>query len=317
VLHRRKVDPIAAELTDLTSAITDPWIAYVPGVHRVTVIGPKGGTGKTTAAACLALVFAELRGETVAVLDGNPHTGTLRRRLVPPTRPVPAPLVNLAVDAANGNLRPEWPDLARYSDLVGRLRIFSNHAADPARVERMTGRAWASAVTLVSRAAQIVVCDMGTSVAGDVAVAALDLTDTLVVSTELTQDSLELAVEVISALAGQPMSYRPDPDDYSAIDDGRYASLIAGAVIVVNPSKSDSDPTHLKDLLGWLRAVCLAVIEVPRDTHLSTGAQIETAHLSPAAHIAHLHVAAHVASRFLATAPGHAPSRQGTGDRRR
>src|SRR5690606_39696662 len=52
--------------------------------HRVAVISVKGGVGKTTVAACLGLVFAELRGDRVIALDANPDAGTLSERLTGP-----------------------------------------------------------------------------------------------------------------------------------------------------------------------------------------------------------------------------------------
>lgn len=304
LLRRKKVDPGLAELPALIDAITRPWMAGVPGVHRVTTMGPKGGPGKTTASVCLALTLSELRGEVVAILDGNQHTGSARKRLVPESHPVPLPIVDLAPGAEAGIVRPEWPELARYSDLVGRLHLLSNAAASLTRVESMSGEAWTPVVELVSRAAQIVVSDMGTSIAGPVAVAALDLTDTLVIATEMTQDTLEMTVEIVSALAGQPMSYRPDPDDYSAVDDGRYAELVAGAVVVVSPGKGDRDRSDLADLLDWLNSVCAAVVEIPRDQHFGLGTLIDLSALSTPARLAHLRVAAHVASRFPAGRAG-------------
>ena len=43
--------------------------------------------------------------------------------------------------AATGQLAPEWPVLASYSDLVGRLRVFANTGVDPALVEAHDRRA--------------------------------------------------------------------------------------------------------------------------------------------------------------------------------
>jgi len=296
---RSKTQPVDAEIARLREAVAGPVMARHPGSHHIVVANPKGGTGKTTVAALLGLNLAEHRGEVAAIVDANPHTGTLRRRLVPPTQPAPLPLVDLARAILAGDATPEWPFLARYTDLVARLRVLTNQDADPAQVEETTGEEYRSIVALLSRAAQIVISDMGTSSTGPVAVAALETAQSLVVATELTQDSLELTIEMVSALAGQPKSYRPDPDDWSAVSNGRFLPLVASAVVAISPGRDDRDPADLDGLLAWLRAVCRGgVILIPRDPQLAAGDLLIPSGLAPATRAAHLTVAAAVATRF-------------------
>ncbi len=265
-------------------------------------MGPKGGSGKTPTAAAVALSLAELRGEITAVLDGNTHLGTLRRRLVEEGVNPPQPMLAMAELARAGQLAPEWPVLARYCDMVGRLRVFSNSGVDPRLVEDMTGQQYAVFLQLLSRAAQLVVSDMGTSAAGDVAIAALDAADQLVVCTEMRRDALELALEWIAALAGSPVSYRPDPEDYSSIADGRYAELVRRAIVVVAPG--GGDPIELRPILDWMATVTTLgsdrgrVVVVPHDAHIATGGQISLAQLQPATRMAYLQVAAHAVANF-------------------
>ena len=104
-------------------AISKPRLARVPGSHHVVVAGPKGGTGKTTAAAMLALYFAELRGEIVSVLDAATQLGTLRRRLVSSEEPSTRPFRELCARALDGDVLPEWSALAPYVDVVNGLRV--------------------------------------------------------------------------------------------------------------------------------------------------------------------------------------------------
>ncbi|MGH3629946.1 MAG: hypothetical protein ACRDRL_21210, partial [Sciscionella sp.] len=181
---------LAARIVNATHAIQSAPLSR-EGSHRVAVMCPKGGVGKTVTAAALAHNLSQLRGEVVAAVDGNVHSGTLRRRLVPADRPLPAPMIELAKLAMSGQSAPEWPWLARWHDLVGRMRVFSNQGADPALVEAMPGAAYSALIALLSRASQLVVQDMGTSVTGGTARAALDSADTLVIATDLTQDTLE------------------------------------------------------------------------------------------------------------------------------
>lgn len=272
------------------------------GSWRIAVMGPKGGSGKTPTAATLGLSLAGLRGEITAVVDANTHLGTLRRRLVPDGVEAPLPMLTMARVAADGQLAPEWPVLASYSDLVGRLRVFANTGVDPALVENMTGEQYGHFLALLARAAQLVVSDMGTSTAGEVAIAALDAADQLVLCTELRRDALEMAVEWLSALYGQPVSYRPDPEDYSGIADGRYAELASRAVVVVAPG--GGDPAELAPLLHWFAEVTNAgldggrIVIVPHDPHIARGEQILLDQLRPDTRLAYLRVAAHVVDNF-------------------
>lgn len=284
------------------AAIKAPHLHRGRGAHRVTVMNPKGGVGKTVTAAAVAHWLAEYRGEIVAVVDGNPHTGTLRRRLVAADVEPPWSIVHLAAQIATDAARSEWAYLHAFHDLVGRLRVFSNASADPGVVEAMTGEDYGSVVDLISRSAQIVVEDMGTSVMGEVAVAGLDTADTLVLATDLTQDTLELTIELVTALAGQPQTFSTESVDYSALADGRYTDLVSRAIVVVGPSRDeDRDPIDMAPMLDWLAQACAGVIVVGRDQHLAAGDLIDWNRVDPDVQMAHLQIAARVAEQFPLT----------------
>lgn len=271
----RRTAAAAWTANGLVDRITAAQLPRSAGSWRIAVMGPKGGSGKTPTAATLGLNLAGLRGEITAVVDANTHMGTLRRRLIPDGVEAPLPVLTMARVAATGQVVPEWPVLASYSDLAGRLRVFANAGVDPALVERMTGEQYSNFLALLSRAAQLVVSDMGTSTAGEVAIAALDAADQLVLCTELRRDALEMAVEWLSALYGQPVSYRPDPEDYSGIADGRFAELASRAVVVVAPG--GGHPAELAPLLQWFAEVTNTgrdggrVVVVPHDPHIEIG----------------------------------------------
>lgn len=301
--RRPRRTPTAVQAANgLIERITTAQLPRAAGCWRIAVMGPKGGSGKTPTAATLGLNLASLRGEITAVVDANTHLGTLRRRLVPDGLEAPLPMLAMANLAATGQLPPEWPVLASYNDLVGRLRVFTNTGVEPRLVEDMTGQQYSDFVALLSRAAQLVVSDMGTSTAGDVAVAALDAADQLVLCTEMRLDTLEVALEWLSALCGQPVSYRPDAEDYSSIADGRYAELASRAIIAVAPG--GGDPAALAPLLDWFAEVTNAgrdggrVVVVPHDPHIGRGEQIQLSQLQPATRLAYLQIAAHVVDNF-------------------
>lgn len=288
-----------SEIERLTLAIATPVMARVPGSHHVVVVNPKGGTGKTTTSALLGLLLGERRGEIVAVVDANPHAGTLRRRLVPASVAPPLAFIDLCYLAEDRASTAEWSALAPYTDTVARVRVLSNQSADPASIEELSGSEYESGIALVRRAAQIVISDMGTSLAGGPAVAALESASTLVFATDLSRDSLELTIEMVSALAGQPLSYRPDPDDWGAVSNGRFASLVRGSIVVIAPGRGDErDLDDLAELVSWLRSVCAGLFTVAKDPHLARGDLIVPSALQSATTIDYLGVAAAIAARF-------------------
>ncbi len=290
------------DLEKLKSAIASPRLANVPGSHHVVVAGPKGGTGKTTTAAMLATTLAMWRGEIVSVLDATNQIGTLRRRLVASSEPPTLPFRELCERTLAGDLAPEWSALAPYVDVVGGLRVLRS-LSSPADEEDLSPEELVAGIALLRRAGQIVISDIGTKANGPLAVAALASANSLVLATELTYDALELTIEMVSALAGQPLSYRPDPDDWSMVSDRRFASLVSSAVVVVSPGRqrgdeADDDP-NLSMMLEWLRVVCGgSVVVVGHDDDLSAGHLIDLAQLDSDTVLAHSCVAAAVAARF-------------------
>jgi hypothetical protein len=284
--------------------IATPLLARAPGSHHVVVAGPKGGTAKTTTAALLGLNLASQRSEIVAVLDANTHLGTLRRRLVSPTERPTRSFGELCSRALVGDVGPEWSAVAPYVDVVAGLRVLRCLTPNPAEVESLTGVEFGAGVALLRQSAQIVISDIGLAANGPVGVAALASASTLVLATELAQDSLEMTIEMVSALAGQPLSYRPDPDDWSAVSDGRLSPLVQGAVVVIAPGRqrcedSPGGRADLTAMIEWLRVVCGGgVILVEGDEHLAQGDLIVPSQLRPETAVAHLRAAAAVAARL-------------------
>ncbi|MCW2539635.1 MAG: hypothetical protein JWN95_1360 [Frankiales bacterium] len=294
----------AEEERALDGAILDPTL--LSGSWRIVVAGgPKGGVGKTPAAAlCGSLLSA--RGEIVAVADADPHGGSLRDRLTRVSG-APLPWLDLADVALRDALRPEWPVLSRYSDLVGRMRVFSNADANPARVEAMSGAQYTAMASSVTRAAEVLVSDMGTSVTGEVSRAALDSADQLLVCTQLQRDAVTRTVEWLTALAGEPM---PSWGGSASLADGRYRDLVSRAVIVISPGGGDVD--GLSPMLSWLGQLTHdartgsgptqgrhnRLVTVPFDPHIAAGDVLDVAALLPATRLAFKRVTAQLTANF-------------------
>ena len=276
-----------------------PLLAQSSGSHHIVVTGPKGGTGTTTTAAMLGMCLAELRGEIVSVVDANLHLGTLRRRVVSNATTPTRSFRELCVRELAGDVLPEWSALAPYTDVVDGLRVLRSRAADSAGEEGLSSREFAAGIGVLRRAAQIVISDVGTPANGPIGVAALESASTLVLATELAYDSLELTIEMVSALAGEPLSYRPDPDDWSALSDGRFAPLVQGAIVVIAPGRADAGGVDLTAMVEWLRVVCGGgVFLIGRDAHLALGDLIVPSQLHQDTAVAYLRIAAAVAARL-------------------
>jgi MinD-like ATPase involved in chromosome partitioning or flagellar assembly len=179
--------------------------------------------------------------------------------------------------------------------------------SSPADQDCLTPAEFAAGVALLRHAGDIVVSDVGAKANGPVAVAALESASTLVLATEFAYDALELTIEMVSALAGQPLSYRPDPDDWSAVADGRFAPLVAGSVVVVAPGRQQYGATvrrdvNLTSMTEWLRVVCGGgVVMVNHDDHLELGDRIVLAELQLDTAVAYLRATALIAARFSLT----------------
>ncbi|MGC1239904.1 MAG: hypothetical protein WA860_14065 [Acidimicrobiales bacterium] len=271
------------------------------GSSHIVVVGPKGGTGKTTTAAMLASILASSRGEIVSVLDATHQLGTLRRRLVTTTEPPTRPFSELCSRALGGELAAEWAALAPYVDTVGSLRVLRSLSSPDAEFD-LSPEAFAAGLSLIGRASQLIVLDVGTKANGPVMTAALDGADALVLATEFAYDALELTVEMASALAGEPLSYRPDPDEWTGMSDGRLASLISNAIVVVSSGRSDDirrrDP-NLSMMLEWLGVVCGGgVVVVDSDDHLSVGGVIDQGQLEFNTVLAYTRVAASITTQL-------------------
>ena len=304
---RRTRRQLGGEIEELAAAVATPQLARVPGSHHVVVVGPKGGTGKTTTAAMLAMNFAATRSEIVSVLDASHQLGTLRRRLVPSVNPPTRPFQELAALALCG-VTPEWSTLAPYVDVVRGLRVLRS-VSSSTESPCLTPKEYQAGVAVLRWAGQVVISDIGTKANGTLIVASLECADTLVIVTAAAVEALELTIEMVSALAGEPLSYRMDPDDWSGLGDGRFASLIEGAIVVVSSLRCRSDDSEdgigsgmATAMVDWLRVVCGgAVVVVKGDDHLAEGDLIDLEKLQLESAVSHLGVAAAVAARFPLT----------------
>jgi MinD-like ATPase involved in chromosome partitioning or flagellar assembly len=248
----------------------------------------------------LGRLFSELRGEITVLDDANSSLESIRQRVVPLNQAYRDTFIRFCELAGGDELAPEWSSLAPFVDMVERLRVLTNASADPVLVEQLHPDAFDAGIALLRRAAQIVISNMGTSVASPVTQRALDSATSLVICTRMSQETLELTIEAVSAYMGEPMTTTDRPREWSkSITDGRYANLVENAVLVIAPAENTRDPSNLARYVDWFRSVIKGgVVLVPTDQHLAKGSVIYLEGLSLETRLAYLEVAALLAAQF-------------------
>src|SRR5205823_6076470 len=82
------------------------------------------------------------------------------------------------------------------------------------------------------------------------------------------------------------------------LDAHGYRDLVGRSVAVINSVRPKSGKVDVEKLVSHFGARCRAVCQIPFDTHLEEGAEIELDRLQPATRLALLELAAVVADDF-------------------
>ncbi|MFP5070899.1 MinD/ParA family protein [Pseudonocardia nantongensis] len=246
------------------------------GSHSVMVSSLKGGVGKTTVSALLALFLAEGRGERVVAVDANPDAGTLGDRLVGETE-----AAQLTVRKLLNNLDQirSFSDLSRYVHLVNRLQVVTSEQ-EPESSEAFSQKDYEAIVSVLSRFCQVLVTDSGTGITHSAMQGGLARCDSLVIVGSLTQDAASRAAKTLNWLASR-----------------QWSDLAKKAVVVLSQDR-DSTFIDKQPILDHFQERCRAVLTLPPDPHLQAGGQIDLDALKPATRAAAREIAATVAEGF-------------------
>lgn len=267
--------PHEAARVELVHRIRRP----LPAPHRVAVVSVKGGVGKTTVAACLGLVLAELRGDRVVALDANPDAGTLAERLTGPGGPT---VRDLYEDMPN---LTSVAELTRYTRNAGRLHVLGSEQ-EPAMGEAFSAEEYLDVTSLLERFYNVVITDSGTGMVHSAMEATLASADSLVVVGSPTVDGANRASRTLSFLT----------------DEGYRVAAEQSVVVLCGDRHSpDVDRALIR---SHFATRCRAVVDIPPDPHLATGGRIDPALWRGLTRDAWYLLAAHVADGFGApTAP--------------
>jgi MinD-like ATPase involved in chromosome partitioning or flagellar assembly len=256
--------------------------APVAGCQRIAVIALKGGVGKTTTTACLGAIFAEHRGDRVVAVDANPDPGTLGYRIRRDTARTAADLL------ANVDKLERYADVRAYASQTDlRLEVIASEA-DPGRDEAFGEDDYRELAAVLERFYSLVLTDCGPGLLHSAMRAILPSADQLVVVAAPSLDGARSASLTLDWLSKHG-----------------YEGLARSSVVVINAVR-ERGLVDVDKLQEHFARRCRAVVRVPYDRHLETGAEIVLDELAPATRRAYVKLAAAVADGFRP------PARDGT-----
>jgi MinD-like ATPase involved in chromosome partitioning or flagellar assembly len=252
--------------------------APLRGHYKIGVLG-KGGVGKTTVAACVGSVLAELRrGDRVVAVDADTAFGRLGSRIDPRADGSYWEL------AKNKNLQSFAEVLTRMGSNSAGLFVLAGESGsrrgilDPAIYREATMR--------LDRHFTIAIVDCGSTMDAPVTQEALRDMDALIVVSSPWPDGASAAAQTMEWLAHH----------------GKRG-LMQRSVVVLNDSDGHSDKRTRGVLAQQFRSRRQAVVEVPFDPGLRPGGVINnTREMSEPTRAAFVEVAA-VLAQFFATLP--------------
>nr|WP_244604164.1 MinD/ParA family protein [Mycobacterium attenuatum] len=245
------------------------------GSHKVGVLG-KGGVGKTSVAASIGSIFAELRQQDrVVAIDADTAFGRLSSRIDP---------------SASGSF---WDltaarDLQSFADVVARLgrNTVGLHVlpGEPAAGARrvLDPAIYREAVLRLDRHFAISVIDCGSTMDAPLTQEVLRDLDALIVVSSPWADGASAAAKTMEWLS-----------------DRRLTDLLRRSIVVLNDSDGHSDKRTRSVLAREFVDHGQRVVEVPFDPHLRPGGVIEVRHeLAPATRLKLLQIAAIIVEYF-------------------
>lgn len=273
---------VAALFSELVELFRD--LPNVTGPRVVAGIGPKGGSGKTTALVAASYLLSQVVTGDLILVDVNLDKSNVRERLVP----VGQRGTLLELIGALGTLH--YPtQLARFQVPVNRVKLIHKDGLRSADVQQVSADQWYELLETLSWYGQLVLADGGLSLVSPAATGALARADHVVLAVEADPVVIQKTLEAVNEV----MADDPDVQD-----------LLLGATVVVaytNPT-ADLDPL-LQASIDYLRRTFAGVFVVPYDPAAAVSGLIPFDRLTFPAQEAYLRIALHLAECF------HRPSR--------
>jgi putative peptide zinc metalloprotease protein len=254
--------------------------APLDGSRRIAVVCRKGGSGKTTTSLMLGHTFAANRRDRVIALDANPDAGSLGHRAGERTGKT---LTNLLEDRDS---LTRYAQLGRYvSETSTRLDVVASDN-DPRISQRLGEQEYHLVIDILDPYYNLIIADTGTGILDAAVRGVLAEADQLVLVVPPALDGARVAAATLDWL-----------------DEHGYARLVGTAVAAINAVKGGSALDLDLDLVEeHFARRCSAVVRIPWDPALATGAATRLDELDPATRQAYLRLAAAVADQFCTPA---------------
>lgn len=244
------------------------------GHYKIGVMG-KGGVGKTTVAAAVGSVFAELRQDRVVAVDADTAFGKLGSRVDPKA-------VGSYWELASDQHLETFADIRnRVGNNAAGLFVLAGEGS-PARRRVLDAAIYREAISRLDRHFTISIIDCGSTMDSPVTKEVLRDLDALIVVSSPWADGASAAGQTLDWLASRGMR-----------------GLVHRSVLVLNDSDGHADKRSRSGLAGQFAQQGQAVVEVPFDGRLRPGGVISgTAEMSRSTRRRFIEVAAALAAHF-------------------
>jgi MinD-like ATPase involved in chromosome partitioning or flagellar assembly len=248
------------------------------GTYKIAVLG-KGGVGKSTIAAGVGSIFAELRqDDRVVAIDADTAFGKLTARIDPK---VSGSYWEVAGDQ---NLNTFADMRARVGSNAAGLFVLGG-APETARRRILDPDIYRRATMKLDRHFTLSIIDCGSTMDSAITREVLNDVDALIVVTSPWYDGASAAGQTLEWLAN-----------------GGYTALLHRTVVVVNDSDGHADKKDLKLLVDRFGKHGQKVIQQPYDQHLRPGGVIDVKNeVNPLTRRRLLELAAECADHFAST----------------
>ena len=269
--------PDEQRLADLENKIR----SLLRGHYKIGVFG-KGGVGKTTVAASVGSIFAELRqDDRVVAIDADTAFGKLGSRIDPNAA---GSYWELAADEHLDTFADVRSRVGNNSAglfvLAGESSTARRRVLDPAIYREATAR--------LDRHFTISIVDCGSTMDSAIAQEVLRDLDALIVVSSPWVDG--------ASAAGQTMEW---------LANRGYTGLLHRTVVVLNDSDGHADKRTRSILVQQFASRGQVVVEVPFDSHLRPGGVIDvSSEMSPMTKRRFIEITAAIAEHFASTTDG-------------
>ncbi|GAA4059494.1 MinD/ParA family protein [Actinomadura miaoliensis] len=266
----------AHDLANLAESAADVQRPITTG-RRIAVVGMRGGSGKSTLSALLALVFANHRHDRVLAVDVDPDWGSLPLRLGVRHRHALADVQ--AALAGAGSFEDVEPYLTSAGDRLWVLPANRGHMGD----SPLTAEIYEHNAVPLTRFFGVTIIDCGSGMRGELQQAVLAGAHAVVLATPATPDGARTAGRALDLVAASGLGH-----------------LIARTVVVFTVKSPHTRKTlDLDGAAAILADVGAGAVRLDYDRHLASTSTLDPRRLAHSTRTTAIRIAAETLQRAL------------------